>query len=347
MTEPGSLDIPADTIWERAGESKRKIWFLVLLNRWTVTGVILVGTLLLLVLLEIVGPSSIEGIVSGNAVGTVFGSVIIAIVTSVTLVLTVAQLVLSEQIGEMDEHRERMAGEVDFRNRIEEVSGVTVSPAEPAGVFRTLLTVTETHADGIAAHVRESGSESEFATVLAYADAVIEESRKTQGDLKGAEFGTFEVLLPVLNYNYSWKIHAAQSLRAEYDDELPPEAVEAFTELITVLQLFAPTREYFKSQYFQWEIINISRATLYGAMPALAIAGYMILAFDPGGVTGSLFGASTSYLFVSAIFVFSLLPFAVLLAYILRILTIQKRTLAIGPFILRETKTVDRTSNRD
>ncbi|WP_313691618.1 hypothetical protein [Halorarum halobium] len=33
----------------------------------------------------------------------------------------------------------------------------------------------------------------------------------------------------------------------------------------------------------------------------------------------------------------SLLPFAFLLSYILRIVTVTKRTLSIGPFILRET----------
>jgi len=33
----------------------------------------------------------------------------------------------------------------------------------------------------------------------------------------------------------------------------------------------------------------------------------------------------------------SMLPFTLLLSYILRIVTVTKRTLSIGPFILRET----------
>ncbi|MEF8800672.1 MAG: hypothetical protein V5A38_14445 [Halolamina sp.] len=40
---------------------------------------------------------------------------------------------------------------------------------------------------------------------------------------------------------------------------------------------------------------------------------------------------------MGAIVAIALLPFAVLLAYILRIVTVTKRTLSIGPFILRET----------
>ncbi|MFB1066755.1 hypothetical protein [Natrinema sp. H-ect4] len=37
----------------------------------------------------------------------------------------------------------------------------------------------------------------------------------------------------------------------------------------------------------------------------------------------------------------TLAPFAVLLAYLLRVLTVMKRTLAIGPFILRGTEQLE------
>jgi|GEM_PF-760749 hypothetical protein len=47
------------------------------------------------------------------------------------------------------------------------------------------------------------------------------------------------------------------------------------------------------------------------------------------------------YLVVSALYVATLAPFAVLLAYLLRVLTVMKRTLAIGPFILRETEQLE------
>jgi hypothetical protein len=40
---------------------------------------------------------------------------------------------------------------------------------------------------------------------------------------------------------------------------------------------------------------------------------------------------------VSAATALSLAPFALLGAYVLRIVTVTKRTLAIGPFVLRET----------
>jgi hypothetical protein len=42
-------------------------------------------------------------------------------------------------------------------------------------------------------------------------------------------------------------------------------------------------------------------------------------------------------LVVSVAIGFAVLPFAVLLSYVLRIATVAKRTLSIGPFVLRTT----------
>jgi hypothetical protein len=64
----------------------------------------------------------------------------------------------------------------------------------------------------------------------------------------------------------------------------------------------------------------------------------MILAFDAGGISGTTLGLRNQYLFVSTVYTVTFAPFAILLAYILRILTVVKRTLTLGPFILREEK---------
>lgn len=73
-------------------------------------------------------------------------------------------------------------------------------------------------------------------------------------------------------------------------------------------------------------------------MPALAIAAYMMLSFDAARLFGTmLFGVDITFLFASAMYVLTLTPFAVVLAYVIRVLTVIKRTLAISPFVLRET----------
>ena len=338
MSESDSLDIPPNTVWERADESPLRVRFLISLNRWIVVALFSLLGYLLLVALAVVGPSTVDPMVSGGALGSVFGSIIIAVVTSVTLVLTVAQLVLSEQIEELKDQEENLRGEIDFREEVEELRGIGVSPVKPNEFFRLLLAMVEDRAERLADAVEEGGRTEEFREILTYAEAVVEDSRSSGDDLRDAEFGSFDVLLPMLHYNYAWKIHAARSLAHNYEGDLPPAAADALDEIIDILRRFAPTREYFKSHYFQWQIINTARSTLHGAMPALAVAAYMILAFDAAAMRGQVFGISRLYLFVAATYVVVLLPFTVLLAYLLRILTVVKRTLDIGPFILRETE---------
>ena len=338
MSESDSLDIPPNKVWDRADESPLRVRFLISLNRWIVVALFSLLGYLMLVALAVAGPSSVDPIVSGGALASVFSSIIIAVVTSVTLVLTVAQLVLSEQIEELKDQEENLQGEIDFREEVEELRGIGVSPVKPNEFFRLLLAMVEDRARRLADAIEDDGRTEEFGEIVTYAEAVVDDSEESSEALRDAEFGSFDVLLPMLHYNYAWKIHAARSLAHRYEGELPEAAAEALEGIIDILRRFAPTREYFKSHYFQWQIINTARSTLHGAMPALAVAAYMILAFDAAAMTGKLFGISQLYLFVAATYIVVLLPFTVLLAYLLRILTVVKRTLDIGPFILRETE---------
>ena len=83
---------------------------------------------------------------------------------------------------------------------------------------------------------------------------------------------------------------------------------------------------------------------LYASIPALLTAVAGVIYLEPALFPGTVFGVRTLVVVVSAGVAVSLLPFAFLLSYILRIITVAKRTLSIGPFILRQT---DRSSDLD
>jgi hypothetical protein len=96
MAEDDGFDAPADTMRERVGASKLQMWVLVDGRRWAVTTLVVAATFVLLLAFEVLGPSDFGKLTATDAVGSTFTSIIIAVVTSVTLVLTVAQLVLSQ-----------------------------------------------------------------------------------------------------------------------------------------------------------------------------------------------------------------------------------------------------------
>jgi len=68
----------------------------------------------------------------------------------------------------------------------------------------------------------------------------------------------------------------------------------------------------------------------------------MMAFFDPTAYTGTLVGIEWVVVLVAATTTVAVVPFVILLAYVMRIATVTKHTLSIGPFILRDTDDVDR-----
>jgi hypothetical protein len=259
MAEDDGLDAPADTMRERVGANRLQMWVLVDGHRWAVTALVVAAMFVLLLAFDVLGPSDLGKLTATDAVGSTFTSIIIAVVTSVTLVLTVAQLVLSQEMSSLGDKTDELDDELEFRNHVEDERDAGVSPAEPAGFLGFLVDSACERAE----RLREATAHSGGPTAVAeYAEEVAEHGESVRTDIEGAEFGTFDVLLPVLNYNYTWKMHAARKLRTEYADQMDDEVDRRLEDLLDVLRFFAPARESFKAQYFQWEIVNVARETL-------------------------------------------------------------------------------------
>jgi hypothetical protein len=324
-------DAPADTMRERAGANRLKVWLLVEANRLFVVGVLLALVLGALLVAAYATPNGLGRLSASDPVETTFQAFIGATITGVTLVLTLTQLVLSQELGAVSDQQERMQGAMEFRKDAESLFGDAAPPPAPAGFLRRLIEETESRAQALKDAVPDDGP-TPAGTV---AQMTIENASGVRDELQDAQFGTFEVLSAALNFNYSWKLYAARRLASESKSTLSEEAHEALEGLIEALELFGPTREHFKTLYFQWELVDLSRVILTAALPALVVSVYMVLYFDPSTVQGNVLGAPIAALAVSGAVVVAVLPFTVLLSYILRIATVAKRTLSIGPFVLR------------
>ena len=327
-------DSPADTMRERAGTSRRKLWLLVDADRRLVAAGFLVAVFLLLFAVGVGVPDVAAVIAEGDPIETTFQALIGGIITGVTLVLTLNQLVLSQELGAVGDQRERMQGATEFRRDVADVLGRDVMPPEPSAFLRDVVIAAGQRADDVEEALSADEELDDDAARLV--DSV-RENAETVGDaLDGAQFGSFEVVSAALDFNYSWKLYEARRLRADHD--LTDEQDEALSALADVLELFGPAREHFKTLYFQWELVDLSRSVLWAAIPALIVAVGSVLY-----LSGLVPGAPVTGLYLEGPFVVSaavtvtLLPFAILLSYVLRIATVTKRTLSIGPFTLRDT----------
>ncbi|PSQ28339.1 hypothetical protein BRD03_03055 [Halobacteriales archaeon QS_9_68_17] len=116
------LSPPANTTRERSDESRMQFRLLITGNRWAVVAlVLLVGP-------AVVGSSSMRRFPGTDAIGTLFGSTIVAVVTAVTFVLTVSRTVLSQELRVVGDVRERMGEGITVRRDLEDLSAVGVTP---------------------------------------------------------------------------------------------------------------------------------------------------------------------------------------------------------------------------
>lgn len=341
----GGSKPPSDTMRERASEDSRKLWVLLNADRFLVAAGILGLIFILIVVLGQVYPAGTPTLFADeDTLETLFQGLLTSIITGVTLVLTLSQLVLAQEQGPVGDQRERMQGAMDFRRDVETLIEEPISPVQPSAFLRSIIKVTERRAGVLEEVLKSVDSAGLNRQIETFLESVKSNANTVRSNLEGSRFGEFDVMFSALNYNYSWKIYAARRIRAENEHALPDAARDALDDLIDALELFGPAREHFKTLYFQWELINLSRLMLYTSIPALLTSLAGLLYLEPTLFSGTVLGFRTLILLISAAVVISLLPFALLLSYILRIATITKRTLSIGPFILRKA---DRSQELD
>ena len=346
MSEDDAARGPDETMSGRGGSSRRKQRLLVETNRWLLAGAIVAVFFLGTLAAAAVLPTRTV-VRAGDPVETLFQALVTATITGVTLVVSINSLVLSQELGALGDQHDRMEASMSFRREVESELEIDVAAASPAAFLGDLIAAAGERgaalADAVAA-AENAGVDTGSAG--GYAAALQEHASAVGDDLSGRQFGTFGVLSAALDFNYSRKIHEARALRVELGDEANAGAetqavVERLDGILAVLTLFGSAREHVKTLYFQWELVDLSRAILYAAVPAIVVATNVLLFYGAlSQFTGTTVGVAHYVWLVAAATSVALVPFAVLLSFVLRIGSVAKRTLSIGPFVLR-TETGD------
>jgi predicted house-cleaning noncanonical NTP pyrophosphatase (MazG superfamily) len=328
-----------NTMRERVGNRRGRLRLAILLNtnRWVLAGALTLGMFVFLVILGILDASLLRtAIRQGGTAKTIFRTYIGALITGVTLIVTIDQLVLSQENGPLGDQRERMSGALDFREAVEEFFGTT-SPPEPSAFLQILVDTAHDRATTLEERVADSDNDELKEEVSNLVETIVGNAETVSDELDDAQFGKYQVVKAALDFNYAIKIYRVRKLREDYADSLTDEMQEALEDVLEVLQFFGPAREHIKTLYFEWQLINLSRQILYVASPALAITAGLFVYLNASSFPGTLLGVDNLIWIFSAGIAVASTPFFLLASYILRVATIAKRTLAIGPFVLRES----------
>lgn len=339
MDTSGDADIStANTMRERAEESRIKLWVLLSANRLLVTGVLALGIFVAFVVLGVYFyPAFRADLNSGDTIETIFSTMLGAIITGTTLIVTISQLVISQENGPLGDQHERMSNTMDFREYTSEIID-RPTPADPSAFLQQIVETTKRRAKEVRDSVSDSDNDELRDEVDEFTDSLTGNADEVIDELDGATFGSFGVLVSALDFNYGWKIFQVERIAYEHEDSLSDDDERLLEDLKTSLSMFGPAREHIKTLYFQWALVDLSQLILYAAVPALLVTGTMLAFVSNTAIVGSTFGIQNILWVVAGAFTVSLLPFLLLLAYIARIATIAKRTLAIGPLILRESQ---------
>ena len=348
-SEHRSLDslIPGDREPPSSPFRRVRQWVLLRGERTWVAAMLLAGVFGVLLLTSVVRPLDLQQLLENtNTVQTLFSALLSGSILLVSIVVSINSIVLSEEITDIESQRERIDASIRYRGQIEEFIESDVSPARPAEFLRTILKVIDRQADGIA-QIAEKGDNEEFAEeARIFSEEVSREAEKAGETLSGAEFGSFNVLLAGLDYDYSWQLHVARRFERKYGHRLGDDQQNAIDDLVETLKVFATGREYFKSLYYKREFARLSSRLLYVALPTVVYISYVMLVLDT-----SLFPEiwllfkplriRPLALFTTFSYTIALAPYVVLTSYVIRAMTVTLQTLASGPFVLRQSDELD------
>ncbi|MFC7081671.1 hypothetical protein [Halorussus caseinilyticus] len=309
-----------------------KRWFLIDANRWFVVGLLAGATFVLTVVVGTFGPVSVQRFLSeGVSPGTTLVELLKTIVSVVTIVLSINQLVLSPELGPVSDQRGRLEDTMELRRRSEGLLDDTVSPLSPGQYLDDLVSALRDRATDLRADVT-GGPELE-SEVDDFAENLAADAESVNEELADAKFGDFEAVAAVMDFDTSGKIRHLRRIRKEYADQLDDDEREALVETVNALELFVIARSYLKTTYIRTEFINFSRALLYVGLPSLLLAFWAAQTYDPGVFPGQTLGVENRLWFVSGAATVSLVPFVTLISYISRLATVSQSTLFIGPFV--------------
>lgn len=138
MSETESYDIsqPPETMVEQAGNNRVTQWLLITGDRRAVAAAMLVGTFVAFVIFGLYGPRSIQKFLSTGTIGTLFYALMTGIITTVTLVLTLSQFGLSQQLSDLGTFRDHMNHSMEFRRDTRTTSMSASAPDSPRSSFR-------------------------------------------------------------------------------------------------------------------------------------------------------------------------------------------------------------------
>ncbi|ELY44679.1 hypothetical protein [Natronorubrum sulfidifaciens] len=270
----------------------------------------------------------IISVTNDDSVTRLAGGMIAGTFSLVTLVVSINQLILSQEFASGNDARDQLEGIMDIRSDIATQATVPATPASPTKLLELLIETIATQASELA-DTATAHDDEHSELIQRFVHSIEASTERTHDTLEHTTFGTFTAVSTAIGYDAAWQLYVARQLRGRYDDS--SETATRLEALIETLELFLTAREHFKTTYLQRELTRFSQLTIYCGIPAVLAA--MTLGLLYGGFSGTMISGSYLPYVVSALIAVVVSPLSLLASYILRTAAVTHRTASIGPML--------------
>lgn len=306
-------------------------WLLLGGNRLAVSGVLVA---MMFVTFLVFGLAGIVTFSKPDRMLWFLNGTINGLLTLIPIAVGINQIVLSQELGSLENLYSRVENTLDFRQRVEKTTGVNVSSPQSAEFFHDIFAALNDRADALG-----KASDGEIDQHLNdeiddYAETLSQQTANASSTLENINFKIIDAFLVLLDYHDSEHFHRVRRLQNEHTDELSDETSDRLEEIQELFMELDAARQYLKTLFVQRELAELSRVLIYTGIPSILLAGLAIFTYRD--MPGLSIPRPIIVVLVSATIAASLAPLAVLSSYIVRVALIAQRTAAFGPFIPRE-----------
>lgn len=313
---------PVDTATDRLMR-----WVLLSGDRLRITAVLTIGVFVVFLVFGLAGlvtpdPNRAMWFLNGTING---------LLTLIPIAVGINQIVLSQELGSLDDLYDRTRGTFDFRQQIANTVDVTASSPQASEFFHDIFSAINDRATELQDACDDSDDEELKEDVDDYVGTLTEQTDDVSSGLDDLGFELLDTLLVLLDYHNSWQLHTTLRIQSAHEDTLSETANTKLDELEELFMQLDATRDYLKTLWIQHELAELSRMMLYTGIPAVLTATLAIFVY--WNIPGIMVPRPVVMILLSATVAVSLLPLSVILAYIARVALVAQRTAAFGPFI--------------
>lgn len=261
--------------------------------------------------------------------------------TLISIVTSLSQFVLGQQVESPNEIRSEMAETISYREDIGKTISQSTMPVKPDVFFRFLFVDVRGDLESLeylSSRARTKRARDELEDLITgfqeHTDHVVNLLEHPSSGLKHALFTS-------INADYENYAHQAWYLQMEHSDEFTDQATELLNQMTDTLEHIVVATRMFKTTFIESEISELSRFLFYIGLPVqLAIVIVMLLYTAPA--SRPLVSSATLTMLIPAVLTAGFTPFLLLNSYILRLTTVARRTADKFPFSSQPTDTVVR-----